>query len=501
MKTKFTFSFRLLLLCMFIANGVIVRAQSLFSPAFIGGATNAGTLLKINADGSGITKFYDFNEFTGSGPMGSVIQASDGKLYGTCINGGTDSSCVIYNWDTTTQTYTNCWSFDIVHGDFPMSGMILGPGGILYGAASAGGPANAGVIYSYNTTTQTYTDLYELDSVNGYGPSGSPLLAGDGNLYGMVTGSTFVGQYYPGNGSIYKYDISNNTFTNLYSFNGLTEGFGYGSLIEHNGIMYGMTSGETEYAPSLMFDMFNDSFYALPAVHPGNLFSFNPATLAYSSLHNFDSIGGWNPYGTLLWANNGKMYGMTSAGGAHNFGVIFSYDAGTNTYTKLHDFDGTTGATPMGDLMQNADGKLYGATTGGGTSNFGVIFSFDPIYNNYSVLYNLDRVTTGAAPLGGALSLANGGVTDILTPKNNTSLSVYPVPAHNTVTVNIESTTGDAPLLTLTDVDGRTIWGPRTQSVTGNAQIQLDLSTLEAGVYFLQVTTGDNVAVKRIVRE
>ena len=76
-----------------------------------------------------------------------------------------------------------------------------------------------------------------------------------------------------------------------------------------------------------------------------------------------------------MQASDGKLYG-TYTGGSDS-GVIFSFDPSASTYTKLHDFVGTDGASPKSSLMQASDGKLYGMTTGGGSSNLGVIFSYD----------------------------------------------------------------------------------------------------------------------------
>ncbi|MDB5281813.1 MAG: hypothetical protein JWO06_888, partial [Bacteroidota bacterium] len=157
MKTRNTPLAAFTLIIIFLLSVPLLKAQTLWSPAFIGGPTNGGTLIKMNPDGSGFIKLYDFSEATGSSPMGSLLQASNGKLYGTCINGGTDSSCVIYSYDPTTQTYTDLWNFDIFTGDFPMSGMVQAPNGKLYGAASSGGVLSQGVIYSFDVNTNTYT--------------------------------------------------------------------------------------------------------------------------------------------------------------------------------------------------------------------------------------------------------------------------------------------------------------------------------------------------------
>ena len=53
---------------------------------------------------------------------------------------------------------------------------------------------------------------------------------------------------------------------------------------------------------------------------------------------------------------------MTVQGGTNDGGVIFSFDPSSFTYTTLKDFDGTNGANPYGSLIQASDGKLYGMT-------------------------------------------------------------------------------------------------------------------------------------------
>src|SRR5215218_4665149 len=98
----------------------------------------------------------------------------------------------------------------------------------------------------------------------------------------------------------------------------------------------------------------------------GTIFSINPSTGSFQNLWNFDSTNGATPTGRLLQASNGKLYGLTSLGGFHNMGVLFSYDTATATYTKLLDFDTTFGAYPLGSLIQASNGALYGMTSQGG---------------------------------------------------------------------------------------------------------------------------------------
>src|SRR4051812_36197038 len=71
----------------------------------------------------------------------------------------------------------------------------------------------------------------------------------------------------------------------------------------------------------------------------GTIFKINTDGSDFQTVYSFDSLAGMNPYGTLLQASNGKMYGMTFYGGAYHYGTIFSFNPNNNIYTKLHDFN------------------------------------------------------------------------------------------------------------------------------------------------------------------
>src|SRR4051812_48853332 len=76
----------------------------------------------------------------------------------------------------------------------------------------------------------------------------------------------------------------------------------------------------------------------------------NGANYAVSYPFNSDFPGSI-PFNSLTLAG-GKFYGMTSAGGAHDLGVIFEFDPATSTYTKKFDFTGTVGgASPQGGFV------------------------------------------------------------------------------------------------------------------------------------------------------
>ncbi len=81
---------------------------------------------------------------------------------------------------------------------------------------------------------------------------------------------------------------------------------------------------------------------------------------------------GGQPYGSLIQASNGKLYGMTQGGVFNNdFGTIFSFNPLTNIFENLYDFDIIVGAFPSGSLIQTSNGKLYGMTPRGGINGIG----------------------------------------------------------------------------------------------------------------------------------
>jgi uncharacterized repeat protein (TIGR03803 family) len=124
----------------------------------------------------------------------------------------------------------------------------------------------------------------------------------------------------------------------------------------------------------------------------------------YIRLFEFDSINGSHPGHDLIFDGT-FLYGMTSAGGANNDGVVFKVKPDGTDYLKLLDFAGATnGRDPHGSLI--FDGTfLYGMTTFGGTSDEGTIFKIKPDGTSYSKLF--DFVGNGYEPYG---SLITDGV-------------------------------------------------------------------------------------------
>jgi uncharacterized repeat protein (TIGR03803 family) len=139
------------------------------------------------------------------------LQASDGKLYGTTDYGGSSYDdenyeygySVIFSFDPSSSTYKKLKDFDYhTTGAHPSGSLMQAKDGKLYGMTHEGGYADAGVIFSFDPSSSTYTTVKDFDGSygeNGAYPTGSLMQASDGKLYGMTySGGSNVDNY--GNG-------------------------------------------------------------------------------------------------------------------------------------------------------------------------------------------------------------------------------------------------------------------------------------------------------------
>src|SRR5215831_812572 len=114
-------------------------------------------------------------------------------------------------------------------------------------------------------------------------------------------------------------------------------------------------------------------------------------------LHGFNANGadGYNPVAGVAVDANGNVYGTTSGGGTFGFGTVYKVGP-TGTETVLHSFnaDGTDGTFPFGSSVAlDPAGNLYGTTSRGGAFNFGTVFKIDPS-GQETILYSFGGTST-----------------------------------------------------------------------------------------------------------
>jgi len=97
-------------------------------------------------------------------------------------------------------------------------------------------------------------------------------------------------------------------------------------------------------------------------------------TVLYSFTGGAD---GGNPLGVLILDSDGNLYGTASAGGT-GCGVVYKLDP-SGQETVLHTFAGfRDGCSPYAGVLADPAGNLYGAAYSGGIATGGVVYKITP---------------------------------------------------------------------------------------------------------------------------
>ena len=110
-----------------------------------------------------------------------------------------------------------------------------------------------------------------------------------------------------------------------------------------------------------------------------------------------------------LARRHGKLYGTTHNGGAAGAGTVFELSPngrGGWNESLLHSFTGgADGESPFGNVIFDRQGNLYGTAAYGGANKYGVVFELSPVGSSWTetVLYNFTNGVDGAYPVGGLL--------------------------------------------------------------------------------------------------
>src|SRR5271157_3231541 len=170
--------------------GLVPDAQgNLYGTTYAGGASNAGTVFKVDTTGNE-TVLYSFTGAggDGAGPTGLLVRDAQGNLYGTTVFGGASGKGTVFKADATGNE-TVLYSFTGAGGDGanPEAGLVPDAQGNLYGTTDAGGASNAGTVFKVDTTGNE-TVLYSFTGAGGDGAGPTGLLVRDaqGNLYGTT---------------------------------------------------------------------------------------------------------------------------------------------------------------------------------------------------------------------------------------------------------------------------------------------------------------------------
>jgi uncharacterized repeat protein (TIGR03803 family) len=88
---------------------------------------------------------------------------------------------------------------------------------------------------------------------------------------------------------------------------------------------------------------------------------------------------GINAYGSVVFDKEGNLYGTTFAGGIYGQGTVFELSpSGKEKLLYTFGSQAGDGNTPLGGLVFDTAGNLYGVTAYGGVYGFGTVFEITP---------------------------------------------------------------------------------------------------------------------------
>lgn len=343
-----------------------------------GGAFDSGTLFRLTPEGT-FTTLFNFDGTNGAGPHAGLVAGSDGNFYGTTMQGGryggSHGNGTIFKV-TFDGGFTSLVSFAGTDGAAPGAELVEGTDGNFYGTTSDGGEYTnqiTGSTFGWGTVfrvtpTGELSTLANFDGTNGGTPWAALTLGADGNFYGTTRqggpyATTNPPSYNFGSGTLFRVDLAGN-LTSLYPFGTNYGGSLFGLARSRDGNFY-----ESSYFAGTNFD--STGHYVLGIV---STWTTNGEP---SPIFAFDGTNGCLPRG-IMQASDGNLYGVTGCGGTGYTGSVFS---GSGTVFRLTT-DGllttlvafTNNEHPFGGLLQAADGDLYGLTQSGGNYGHGTVF-------------------------------------------------------------------------------------------------------------------------------
>jgi uncharacterized repeat protein (TIGR03803 family) len=315
--------------------------------------------------------------------------------------------------------------------------LVMDAAGNLYGTTEAGGAHLSGTVFALfwhpNKQTWKYEVLYNFCTLNncadGFDPESVALVVDvSGNLYGTTAGG---GAGNDDAGTVFKLAPNAKrtrwTLSTIYNFctthsdcsdgfyprSGLAyQGATSGALYDGMSPLYGVALGGGKRSGGVVYTI-------SPKTHGGWA---QRVVYAFCAEGGSNCTDGFQPSSVPLVDAAGNLFGVTATGGAQASGVAYKLSPGSGQHmwseTLLHDFCSLSacadGSVPLGNLVEDASGNLYGVAAKGGNPSCnggcGVIYKIAPD-NNQSVIYafcSLVSCADGRGPSAG-LTMDNAG--------------------------------------------------------------------------------------------
>jgi uncharacterized repeat protein (TIGR03803 family) len=264
--------------------GLVLISNTLYGTTFYGGPVLAGSVFKINTDGSGFGILHEFDQVDGYTPYNGLVLHSN-LLYGTTVSAGTYGYGNIFTVDPNGGGTSFIYQFTNMVS--PYGSVAFDSSGGIYGFGRFG-LSQKGLVYK---VAGGYSILYTFTGTDGQWPVSTPVVSSN-----TIFGVTSVGGI-NGSGNVFRINTDGSAFTNIYSFSP-NDGANRDGVIanDYTGLML---SGNTLYGTA----------QGGGSGGQGTVWQVNTDGSGFQTLHSFKFTDGGNPENVVL--ANGTLYGVT----------------------------------------------------------------------------------------------------------------------------------------------------------------------------------------------
>lgn len=351
------------------------------------------------------------------------------------------------------STLTTLLNFNTTNGAHPFAGLAINAAGTLYGVTANGAASGYGSVYDLFLSNGAYTGPVQIaafTNTNGSAAHGTLIQDSAGDLFGTTNagGASGYGTVFEiVKGTMWSAPVTLATFNGTNGSNALD-----GVIIDAAGDLFGTTNNGGANGYGTVYEIAKTtsgyaalttlaSFSSATGLYPrglvvdaaGNLFGetiqggsatnamgtvfeiakTSSGYAAPATLVSFTGPNGANPVGGLLMDSAGNLFGETSGGGTASSGTVFELVKGTSGYgaaITLASFDGVNQLSPKAALIADAKGDIFGTTYNGGPANDGSVFELVKTASGYSAPVTLITFngTNGAFPQAGLVVDAAG---------------------------------------------------------------------------------------------
>lgn len=268
-------------------------------------------------------------------------------------------------------------------GSLPDGGVVADAAGNLYGVATNGGSIGCGTVFEFSPNKEGGWDPKTLYNFSCSNDGGDP----EGGVIFDGAGNLYGMTTYAGlsgKGTVFELEHhADGTWSEktLQDIDVSAASFVYGLVFDSVGNLYGTINGGGQYGGGVVFEL-----------SPTSSGKWTQKVL-YNFFGNKHYADGSSPVGRLVVDQNGNLFGVTFQGGAGCFpggcGVIYELSptaSGEWNETILHKFTGgADGKYPDGGLIFDSAGNLYGTASEGGLVSAdcycGTVFKLAPTDN------------------------------------------------------------------------------------------------------------------------